>query len=196
VNKFSVFFLVILFWNCNDVLPTKKKSDNLLKATFAGGCFWCMEPPFDELKGVVYTISGYSGGDTPNPTYETVSAGFTGHAEVIQIEYDPKVINYEKLLEVFWRNIDPLAKDSQFCDKGNQYRSAIFYHSDEQRILAEKSKQGVLQKFKKVETTIEEIKNFTPAEDYHQDYYLKNPLRYKYYRTSCGRDARLKELWN
>lgn len=166
-------------------------------ATFAGGCFWCMEPPYDKLDGVISTTSGYTGGQVENPTYEQVSSGGTGHAEAIQIEYDPSRISYAQLLEVFWRNIDPTVENAQFCDHGSQYRSAIFYHDDEQRRLAEESKQALLdsKKFPVVHTQIEPLTTFYPAEDYHQDYYRKNPLRYKFYRYSCGRDQRLKELW-
>jgi len=165
-------------------------------ATFAGGCFWCMEPPFDALPGVLATVSGYTGGATKNPTYEQVSAGGTGHAEALQVRYDPTRISYEKLLEVFWRNIDPLAKDRQFCDAGNQYRSAIFYHDEAQRKLAEESKKR-LEKERgwKIATEIVPAGPFYPAEEYHQDYYKKNPLRYKLYRSGCGRDRRLQELW-
>lgn len=166
-------------------------------ATFAGGCFWCMEPPYDKLDGVISTTSGYTGGQVENPTYEQVSSGATGHAEAIQIEYDPSRISYAQLLEVFWRNIDPTVENAQFCDHGSQYRSAIFYHDEEQRRLAEESKQVLLdsKKFPAVHTQIEPLATFYPAEDYHQDYYRKNPLRYKFYRYSCGRDQRLKELW-
>ncbi len=168
------------------------------KATFAGGCFWCMEPPYDKLDGVISTTSGYTGGHLENPTYEEVSSGSTGHAEAIQIEYDPARISYAELLKVFWPNIDPTAKDAQFCDHGSQYRSAIFYHDDEQRRLAEESKQALIKskKFAAIHTEIEPLSTFYAAEDYHQDYYRKNPLRYKYYRFSCGRDHRLKELWS
>ena len=166
-------------------------------AVFAGGCFWCMEPPYDELAGVVSTISGYAGGETENPTYQQVSAGRTGHAEVVRVEYDPAKVTYEKLLEVFWRNVDPFAVDAQFCDHGDQYRSAIFPADDEQRRLAEASLSKVRERFpgKKIATKIEEADKFWPAEDYHQDYYVKNPVRYKFYRFNCGRDARLKEIW-
>ena len=165
-------------------------------ATFAGGSFWCMEPPFDPLPGVLSTTSGYTGGQTKSPTYEQVSAGGTGHAEALQVRYDPTRISYEKLLEVFWRNIDPLAKDRQFCDAGNQYRSAIFYHDEAQRKLAEESKKR-LEKERgwKIATEIVPAGPFYPAEEYHQDYYKKNPLRYKLYRSGCGRDRRLQELW-
>ncbi|MET0502367.1 MAG: peptide-methionine (S)-S-oxide reductase MsrA [Candidatus Binatia bacterium] len=166
------------------------------KATFAGGCFWCMEPPFDKLDGVSSTISGYAGGKKKNPTYEEVSAGNTGHTEVVQITYDPKKITYEKLLEVFWQNIDPLAANRQFCDIGSQYRTAIFYHDESQKRLAEESKKALGKRFKEpIVTEIVAASEFYPAEDYHQDYYVKNPLRYKYYRYNCGRDQRLEALW-
>src|SRR5262245_11775837 len=166
------------------------------KATFAGGCFWCMEPPFDKLDGVISTISGYAGGTKKNPTYEEVSAGKTGHAEVVQITYDPKKITYEKLLEVFWHNVDPLTPNRQFCDVGSQYRTAIFYHDETQKRLAEESKKALSKRFKEpIVTEIVAASEFYPAEDYHQHYYIKNPLRYKYYRYSCGRDQRLEALW-
>ena len=171
---------------------------NLEKATFAGGCFWCMEHPFDELPGVVSVTSGYTGGHKKNPTYEEVSAGGTGHAEAVQIVYDPAIACYEKLLSVFWHNIDPTARDRQFCDTGHQYRSAIFYHNEEQHRLALQSK-AQLEKIKTfrepVVTEIVQAAEFYPAEEYHQHYYKKNPIRYKFYRTTCGRDRRLKELW-
>ena len=172
--------------------------DQYEKATFAGGCFWCMEPPFDKLDGVISTTSGYSGGHQVNPTYEQVSAGGTGHTESVQIVYDPKRISYEELLKVFWRNIDPTTRDAQFCDHGQQYRTAIFYHDDKQRELAERSKE-VLDKTKPfkdpVVTEITPASVFYPAEDYHQDFYKKNPVRYKFYRYNCGRDQRLEQLW-
>ena len=166
------------------------------KATFAGGCFWCMEPPFDELNGVISTTSGYIGGKTKNPTYEQVSTGSTGHAEALQVVFDPKKITYEKLLEVFWHNIDPLAADGQFCDLGSQYRSAIFYHDAAQKSAAEKSKKAVQGRFKQpIATEIAAATVFYPAEDYHQDYYKKNPVRYKLYSHGCGRAQRLEEVW-
>jgi peptide-methionine (S)-S-oxide reductase len=168
------------------------------KATFAGGCFWCMEEAFDPIPGVIATVSGYMGGKTKNPTYEQVSTGRTGHAEVLQVEYDPKKVSYEKLLEVFWRNIDPTQRDAQFCDHGSQYRSGIFYHDEDQRRLAEASRAALAKNkpFKgDIVTEITKAAEFYPAEDYHQDYYKKNPVRYKYYKTGCGRAARLKELW-
>jgi peptide-methionine (S)-S-oxide reductase len=166
------------------------------KATLAGGCFWCMEPPYDQLDGVISTISGYIGGTKKNPTYEEVVTGATGHAEAVQITYDPNKISYAKLLEVFWVNIDPLTANAQFCDTGNQYRSAIFYHDETQKKLAEASKKQIQSRFKQpVVTEIVRATEFYPAEDYHQDYYKKNPIRYKLYRYGCGRDQRLKELW-
>jgi len=168
------------------------------KATFAGGCFWCMEPAFDSLKGVISVTSGYTGGEKLNPTYKEVSAGGTGHAESVEIVYDPAVISYQKLLDTFWHNIDPIAVNRQFCDSGNQYRSAIFYHSDEQAKLARASKTA-LERSKRfsepIATEITSAGRFYPAEEYHQHYYKKNPIRYKYYRSGCGRDKRLKELW-
>jgi len=168
----------------------------LAKATFAGGCFWCMEGPFDKLDGVVSTTSGYTGGTRKNPSYEEVSSGGTGHAESVQVVYDPSKVSYEKLLEVYWHNIDPLARNRQFCDVGTQYRSAIFYHDEAQKRLAEASKAETQKRFKQpIETQIVAASAFYPAEDYHQDYYTKNPIRYKFYRTGCGRDARLEELW-
>jgi peptide-methionine (S)-S-oxide reductase len=168
------------------------------KATFAGGCFWCVEEAFDKVPGVLATISGYTGGKTKSPTYEQVSSGRTGHTEVVQVEYDPKRVSYEKLLDVFWRNIDPTQRDAQFCDHGSQYRSGIFYHDDEQRKLAEASKAALMKNkpFKgEIVTEVTRASEFYAAEDYHQDYYQKNPVRYKFYKTGCGRDARLKELW-
>jgi peptide-methionine (S)-S-oxide reductase len=171
---------------------------NLEKASFAGGCFWCMEYPFDQIPGVVSVTSGYTGGSKKNPTYEEVSSGGTGHAESVQVIYDPARISYEKLLDVFWHNIDPTAKDRQFCDIGNQYRSAIFYHNEEQHRLALHSK-AQLEKNKPFQgaivTEVVQASAFYPAEEYHQQYYKMNPIRYKFYRYRCGRDQRLKELW-
>jgi len=177
---------------------TETASGKFEKATFAGGCFWCMEPPYDKVPGVISTTSGYMGGKKRYPTYEEVSAGFTGHTEVVQVAYDPSKVSYEKLLEVFWRNIDPTVKDKQFCDEGSQYRTAIFVHDDAQLKAAEASKAALdrTKPFKDpIVTPIQLAGEFWAAEDYHQDYYIKNPVRYSYYRTGCGRDARLKQLW-
>lgn len=186
-------------------LPTQAQAPNpasgstaSAKATFAGGCFWCVEEAFDKVPGVISTTSGYIGGQTKNPTYEQVSSGRTGHAEAVQIEYDPAKLSYEKLLEVFWRNIDPTQRDAQFCDHGSQYRSGIFYHSEAQMKLAEASKTALVKSkpFRgDIVTGITKATEFFPAEDYHQDFYQKNPVRYKFYKTGCGREARLKELW-
>jgi len=173
-------------------------ADNTSVATFAGGCFWCMEPPFDKLEGVISTTSGYTGGHTKNPTYKQTSSGKTGHTEAVQIVYDPKQVSYEKLLDVFWHNIDPTTPNQQFCDRGNQYRSEIFYHNDEQKQLAESSK-AALDKNKPfnqpIVTQVSKASTFYAAEEYHQDYYKKNPIRYRYYRYGCGRDKRLEQLW-
>jgi peptide-methionine (S)-S-oxide reductase len=165
-------------------------------ATFAGGCFWCMEPPFDKLNGVISTTSGYTGGTTPNPTYEHVSTEDTGHYEAIEVIYDPKAISYEELLEVFWKNVDPTQANGQFCDIGNSYLSAIFVHDNSQREAAEETKANWSKEFdKELATEILNAPAFYIAEDYHQDYYQKNPLRYKYYRYACGRDAQLQQVW-
>ncbi|MCE9523768.1 MAG: peptide-methionine (S)-S-oxide reductase MsrA [Alphaproteobacteria bacterium] len=167
-------------------------------AIFAGGCFWCMEHPFDVLPGVISTTSGYAGGTKTNPSYEEVSSGSTGHAEAVKVVYDPKQVSYEKLLYVYWRNVDPLTKNGQFCDFGTQYRTAIFYTGEAQRALAEASK-AALEKAKKfsrpIVTEITAAGTFYPAEGYHQNYYQTNPVRYNLYRFNCGRDARLEELW-
>ncbi len=180
----------------NDSKTATQDVSKLAVATFAGGCFWCMEKPFDELDGVASTISGYTDGELLDPTYKQVSAGNTGHTEAIQIMYDPAKISYAKLLDVFWHNVDPLTSDRQFCDGGNQYRSGIYYHDEQQHALAEQSKQKVAEKFgQSIATELDAASEFYPAEEYHQNYYLKNPIRYKYYRTGCGRDKRLKELW-
>jgi peptide-methionine (S)-S-oxide reductase len=167
-------------------------------ATFAGGCFWCVESDFDKVPGVTATISGYTGGKTVNPGYHDVSSGRTGHAESVQVYYDPKKVTYEKLLDVFWHSIDPTTKDRQFCDAGTQYRTAIFYANDEERKAAEASKARIEKEKPFKEPIVTEITMagpFYPAEDYHQDFYQKNPVKYQIYRTGCGRDARLRELW-
>ncbi len=168
------------------------------EALFAGGCFWCTEAAFDETPGVLSATSGYTGGRVTSPSYEQVSSGQTGHAESVRVVYDPAKISYAQLLTVFWHNIDPLDAGGQFCDRGSQYRAAIFYENDEQKRLAEQSKEAIDKsgRFNKpVVTEITAASEFYPAEDYHQDYYLKNPLNYRSYRVGCGRDRRLKELW-
>jgi peptide-methionine (S)-S-oxide reductase len=167
-------------------------------AAFAGGCFWCMQPPFENLPGVLATTVGYTGGTKKNPTYEEVSAGGTGHAESVQVVYDPTKITYEKLLDVFWHNIDPVTRDAQFCDHGHQYRSAIFYADEAQHRTADESKRKLEASGKlpgPIVTEIVPAGEFWRAEDYHQRYHEKNPIRYRYYRWGCGRDARLHELW-
>ncbi len=167
-------------------------------AIFGGGCFWCMEPPYDKLPGVVSTISGYTGGSRANPSYELVSSGNSGHVEVLQVIYDPKQVSYQQLLDVYWRNVDPVAVNRQFCDRGPQYRSAIFAVGPEQRRLAEasKAKLAASGRFDQpIATEILDAVTFYPAEAYHQDYYVKNPVRYRLYRFNCGRDQRLEQLW-
>ncbi|MGH8578267.1 MAG: peptide-methionine (S)-S-oxide reductase MsrA [Gammaproteobacteria bacterium] len=165
-------------------------------ATFAGGCFWCMEEAFEKVPGVVSVTSGYTGGESISPTYQDVSDGGTGHAEAIEVRYDPARAKYGQLLEVFWHNIDPLTANAQFCDHGNQYRSAIFYHDEEEKRLADASKLAFSQRFKApIVTEIVAAGAFYPAEEYHQDYYRKNPVRYEFYKYSCGRAKRLQELW-
>jgi peptide-methionine (S)-S-oxide reductase len=165
-------------------------------ATFAGGCFWCTESDFDHVPGVISTTSGYTGGHVANPTYHQVSDGGTGHAESVQVIYDPKKVSYQQLLTYFWHSIDPTVKDRQFCDYGNQYRTAIFVHNDEEKKLAEESKKQVAAELKTpIYTEIDQAGPLYPAEEYHQDFYLKNPTKYKFYRWNCGRDQRLKQLW-
>jgi peptide-methionine (S)-S-oxide reductase len=165
-------------------------------ALFAGGCFWCMEKPFDQMPGVLSTTSGYAGGAVESPSYEQVSSGGTGHIEVVEVRFDPSKVTYAQLLNTFWRNVDPLAVNRQFCDAGPQYRSAVFALDEEQRALAEASRDELSKRFgREVATEVLPAARFWPAEDYHQDYYLKNPIRYSYYRSRCGRDARLKDLW-
>lgn len=167
-------------------------------AIFAGGCFWCVESDFDHVPGVVKTISGYTGGTTSNPTYEQVGGGGTGHIEAVEIHFDPKKVTYAQLVEVFWRSVDPTDDGGQFCDRGETYRTAIFARTPEQRRIAEASKakvekSGILKQ--SIVTPIRDAGPFWPAEDYHQDYYEKNPIRYNFYRYSCGRDARIRALW-
>ena len=193
-----IAFVIVSGIYATSVTAEEAVTSGAAVATFAGGCFWCMEPPYDKLDGVHSTVSGYIGGEKLNPTYREVSAGSTGHTEAVQVTYDPAKVSYEKLLDVFWVNIDPTVSDRQFCDRGNQYRTGIFYHGDEQRELAQasKSKLESTKPFKDpIVTEIMVADTFYPAEDYHQDYYKKNPLRYKFYRYNCGRNKRLDELW-
>jgi peptide-methionine (S)-S-oxide reductase len=181
--------------------PTKRAEapgPGLAVATFAAGCFWCVEPPYDKTEGVVSTTSGYTGGKVAGATYRQVGMGGTGHTEAVRVVYDPAKVGYDKLLEVYWKNVDPLDAKGQFCDKGEPYRPAIFVHDEEQRRLAEASKAALAAsgRFKQpIVVAIEPASDFWIAEDYHQDYYLKNPAKYAYYRWGCGRDARLEELW-
>ncbi|MGD9660598.1 MAG: peptide-methionine (S)-S-oxide reductase MsrA [Porticoccaceae bacterium] len=167
-------------------------------AYFAGGCFWCMEPPFDKEPGVIATTSGYMGGFVDNPDYRQVSAGNTGHAEVVRVTYNPEMVSYTRLLDIFWRNIDPTDAGGQFCDRGNQYRSEIFVIDETQQQLAQASRAAIAEgalKSQKIITAITPAGTFYAAENYHQDYYQRNPVRYKYYRFRCGRDDRLEDLW-
>lgn len=193
----SIFLPILSFADVNK--KTEKKVE-VKTVVFAGGCFWCMQPPFDALKdkGVISTLVGYSGGHTEAPTYEQTSAGDTGHFEVIQVTYDAQKLKLHDLLSVFWHNIDPFDEKGQFCDKGEQYSSAVFYaDADEKKDIEESihglKKQGI--KTEKFVTKILPLKKFFKAEEYHQSYYEKNPIRYKYYRSRCGRDSRLKEVW-
>jgi len=175
-----------------------QETEGLAQATFSGGCFWCMEKPFDELEGVVSTTSGFTGGKVENPSYELVSSGTTRHLESVQVIYDPEKVSYEKLLELFWHNIDPTDDGGQFCDRGYQYTTAVFVHDEEQRRLAEASKKELEAsgRFDRpLVTPIRDALPFYPAEDYHQDFYKKSPIRYTTYRAGCGRDRRLTALW-
>jgi len=168
------------------------------KAYFAGGCFWCMEEAFEKVDGVIDVLSGYMGGSVKNPSYEEVSAGRTGHAESVEVRYDPRKVTYPQLLEAFWRNVDPVTPEAQFCDHGNQYRAAIFYQGEEEKRLAEESKRAIEQSKRfstPIVTQVAPASEFYLAEEYHQDFYKKNPLRYKIYKYNCGRAQRLEALW-
>jgi len=173
-------------------------SSQSAKATFAGGCFWCMEEAYEKVDGVVTVISGYIGGQVDHPNYEQVSAGGTGHAEAVEVAYDPSKVTYQQLLEVFWRNVDPTTLNAQFCDHGNQYRTAIFYHDEMQKQLineSQKTVEGSKTFPEPIVTEISPASMFYPAEEYHQDFYTKNPIRYKFYKWNCGRAQRLEQLW-
>ncbi len=167
-------------------------------AIFAGGCFWCIEKDFEKLPGVIEVESGYTAGKTPNPAYEQVSSGGTGHTEAVRVIYDPQKVSYPQLVDYFWRHIDPTVKDRQFCDVGSQYRSGIYWQTEAERKVAEASRDALLKggKFKTIHTELVPASTFWLAETYHQDYYKKNPVRYNYYRKSCGRDARVEEVWS
>lgn len=193
ILKTLAFYVLALMLTCTTSLAMAKTST----AVFAGGCFWCIEHDFQQVPGVEKVVSGYTGGKVKNPTYKQVSAGGTGHYEAVKVYYDPKKVSYKRLLQVFWRSVDPTDGGGQFCDRGDQYRSAIFYKTVTEKEQAQYMKKDFVKdgKFKNVETKILPAKQFYPAEDYHQDYADKNPVRYKYYRYTCGRDARLEEVW-
>ncbi len=204
MNSFiRIACLLLTLVLCADGVAGQPKTDTTAQspasatAIFAGGCFWCVEADLDKLPGVLSTESGYAGGELKNPTYEQVSRGGTGHAESVRVTYDPKKVSYEQLLDYFWHHVDPTVKDRQFCDIGNQYRTAIFYRDDAQRLAAQASKSALEKsgRFSHVYTEIGPAGVFYPAEEYHQDYYKKNPIRYRYYRTACGRDSRVSEVW-
>lgn len=197
LSVLTVAFLLIGSWNLQSA--SQAAADTTPgKAYFAGGCFWCMEEVFEKVDGVLSATSGYMGGTVSNPTYEEVSAGRTGHAESVEVVYDPAKVSYQKLLDAFWRNVDPITPNAQFCDHGNQYRSAIFFQTDEEKRASDTSKQAIEQsrRFKEpIVTQIVMAPQFYPAEEYHQDFYKKNPIRYKLYKYNCGRAQRLDELW-
>lgn len=205
MNRMVVTFLAIFIfmsgrqgYSVNDIKNNQSGEKILEKATFAGGCFWCMQPPFSKKKGVESTAVGYTGGTKRNPSYEEVCSGATGHAEAIEVVYDPSQVSYDELLEIFWHNIDPTAKNRQFADAGTQYRTAIFYYNEEQKKLAEASKNKLEKsgKFDKpIVTTIEPVSDFYKAEDYHQDYHLKNPFRYQQYKKGSGREDFIHQTW-
>lgn len=194
MNKISKFFCTLTFALH---VPLAVHAAEPATATFAGGCFWCIEHPFDALPGVLETTSGFANGDTPDPTYEQVSAGGTGYYEAVQVKYDPDLVTYETLLRTYWPNVDPVDNKGQFCDRGATYRPAVFYSTPEEKKAAEASKNQAQARIQQ-EVVVPVIKftNFYAAEEYHQDYRLKNPTKYKFYRWKCGRDARLDEVWN
>jgi len=198
MSKIIFLLAVMLMFSLSNIFGQSKGNETMSKATFAGGCFWCMQPFFDRTKGVSKTVVGYIGGHTKNPTYEQVSMGNTGHAEAIEITYDPTQVTYEKLLDIFWRNIDPTAENAQFVDQGTQYRSGIFYHDAEQKRIAEASKEalGKSDKFDlPIVTEIVPATTFYIAEDYHQSYYKKSPQRYNMYHENTGRDEFKEKIW-
>lgn len=197
LSVLTVAVLLIGSWNLQSANQAAADTTPI-KAYFAGGCFWCMEEVFEKVDGVLSATSGYMGGTVSNPTYEEVSTGRTGHAESVEVVYDPAKVSYQKLLDAFWRNVDPITPNAQFCDHGNQYRSAIFFRTDEEKRASDTSKQAIEQskRFKEpIVTQIVMAPQFYPAEEYHQDFYKKNPIRYKLYKYNCGRAQRLEELW-
>jgi len=199
-NRLSRFLALVLVAVVSFSWPLASQAQTTAaavdRATFAGGCFWCMEKPFDQLAGVIETTSGYTGGSVENPTYQQVSQGWTGHIESVQVTYDPEQVSYADLLDVFWRNVDPLDDGGQFCDRGEQYETRVFYHDEEQRQLAEASKAAVNASLEApIVTEVVPAATFYAAEDYHQNYYQTHPIRYRAYRFSCGRDRRLEALW-
>jgi peptide-methionine (S)-S-oxide reductase len=200
LSALSFFIVALLFigaWNLQAASQAAMDATPG-KAYFAGGCFWCMEEAFEKVEGVLSATSGYMGGTVANPSYEEVSAGRTGHAESVEVVYDPARVSYQKLLDAFWHNVDPITPNAQFCDHGSQYRSAIFFQTDEEKRASDTSKQAIEQskRFKEpIVTQIVMASQFYPAEEYHQDFYKKNPVRYKFYKYNCGRTKRLEELW-
>jgi peptide-methionine (S)-S-oxide reductase len=197
LSVLTVAIFLIGAWNLQSTSQVAADA-TVGKAYFAGGCFWCMEEAFEKVEGVLSATSGYMGGKVANPSYEEVSAGRTGHAESVEVVYDPAKVSYQKLLDAFWRNVDPLTPNAQFCDHGSQYRSAVFFQTDGEKRVAEATKQAIEQskRFKEpIVTQIVMASQFYPAEDYHQDFYKKNPIRYKFYKYNCGRAQRLEELW-
>jgi len=193
----AVAVLLVGAWNVQSTSHAAADA-TLGKAYFAGGCFWCMEEAFEKVEGVVSATSGYMGGRVANPSYEEVSAGRTGHAESVEVVYDPSKVSYQKLLDAFWHNVDPVTPNAQFCDHGSQYRSAIFFQTDEEKRASETSKQAIEQSKRFTEPIVTQIvpaSQFYPAEEYHQDFYKKNPIRYKIYKYNCGRAQRLEALW-
>lgn len=193
----SLLFILFCMFVSGPLLAKKKASPRKMStAIFAGGCFWCTESDFEEIVGVKSAVSGYIDGKVAKPTYKQVSSGSTGHTEAVKIVFDPAVVSFKELLQVYWLSVDPTVKDRQFCDTGSQYRTGIYYLDDSQKKEAEKSKSAVKDLLKKtIYTEVKKATTFYPAEEYHQDYYKKNPVRYKYYRFQCGRDSRLKEIW-
>jgi peptide-methionine (S)-S-oxide reductase len=190
--------VLIVFGHSSPQEGEAADSEAIAKAYFAGGCFWCMEEAFEKVDGVIDVVSGYMGGSVKNPTYEEVSAGRTGHAESVEVRYDPTKVTYPQLLEAFWHNVDPVTPEAQFCDHGNQYRAAIFYQSEEEKHAAEASKRAIEQSKRfstPIVTQVTTASEFYPAEEYHQNFYKKNPFRYKYYKFTCGRAQRLEALW-